>query len=172
MASRRSTQSVTNAVERIALHGRPEALPPYPGYVGQAERAPAVRLFVLSGRRNLETANVIRLVELSLDNGGAYSEIAVICLDAGQAAPLAAAFWARDVPHSIDPALANSSRYLSTHGSAAPVPWVRQVICALRLFANPFDRAAFRDAVSMGLAPGRASLNEDEFEQVTHDSPG
>ena len=166
VVSRRSTQSVTNAVERIALHGRPEALPPYPGYVGQAERAPAVRLFVLSGRRNLETANVIRLVELSLDNGGAYSEIAVICLDAGQAAPLAAAFWARDVPHSIDPALANTSRYLSTHGSAAPVPWVRQVICALRLFANPFDRAAFRDAVSMGLAPGRASLNEDEFAQV------
>jgi len=90
--------------------------------VGQAERVPAVRLYVLSGRRNLETANVIRLVELSLDNGGAYSEMAVICLDAGQAAPLAAAFWARDVPHSIELALTKSSRLLSTGGSAAPVP--------------------------------------------------
>ena len=167
MASRRSTQSVTNAVERIALHDRPEAPRPYQGYVGQAERAPAVRLHVLTGRRNLETAIVIRLIELSLDNGGAYSEMAVICLDAGQAAPLAAAFWARDVPHSIDPALSNSSRYLSTHGSAAPVPWVRQVISALRLFVNPFDRVAFMDVVSMGLAPGRASLRENEFAQVT-----
>ena len=167
MASRRSTQSVTHAVERIALHGRPEAPPPYQGYVGQAEAVPAVRLYVLSGRRNLETANVIRLVELSLDNGGAYSEMAVICLDAGQAAPLAAAFWARDVPHSIELALTKSSRLLSTDGSAAPVPSVRQVISALRLLVNPFDHAAFTDVVSMGLAPGRASLKKDEFAQVT-----
>ena len=167
MASRRSTQSVTNAVERIALHGRPESPPPYQGYVGQAERAPAVRVHVLSGRRNLETAIVIRLIELSLDDGGAYSEMAVICLDAGQAVPLAAALWARDVPHSIDPALTKSSRLLSIHGSAAPVPWVRQVISALRLFVNPFDHAAFMDVVSMGLAPGRAPLRENEFAQVT-----
>ncbi|MYC39274.1 MAG: hypothetical protein F4X66_20540 [Chloroflexi bacterium] len=128
---------------------------------------PAVRLYVLSGRRNLETANVIRLVELSLDNGGAYSEMAVICLDAGQAAPLAAAFWARDVPPSIELALTKSSRLLSIDGSAAPVPWVRQVISALRLLVNPFDHAAFTGVVSMGLAPGRASLKKDEFAQVT-----
>ena len=145
LASHRSTQSVTNAVERIALHGRPEAPPPYQGYVGQAERAPAVRLHVLSGRRTLETAYVFRLVEHSLDNGeclqrdGRYR-----AWTPDSAVPLAAAFWARDVPHSIDPALTKSSRLLSTHGSAAPVPWVRQVISALRLFANPFDHAAFR----------------------------
>ena len=168
LASRRSTRSVTNAVERIALHGRPEEAPsPYRGYVGQDERAPAVRLHVLSGRRTLEVAHVFRLVEASLGKDGAYSEIAVICPDDGQAASLTAAFWARGVPYSIDPALTGSARLLPISVSAAPVPCVQQVIFALRLFVNPFDRAAFRDAVSMALAPGRASLREDEFAQVT-----
>ena len=167
LASRRSTRSVTNAVARIALHGRPKAQPPYQGYVGQAEQAQAVSLHVLSGRRDLETAYVFRLVELSLDSGNGYSEIAVACLDGARAAPLTAALWAREAPHSIDPALAKSSRGLSTRGSAAPVPCVHQLMFALRLFVNPFDRPAFMDVVSMGLAPTRASPQENEFAQVT-----
>ena len=155
LASRRSTRSVTSAVEHIALHGRPEEGPsPYRGYVGQDERVPGVRLHVLSGRRNLEVAHVFRLAELSLDNGGAYSEIAAICLDNRQAAPLAAAFWARGVPYSIDPAPTKSARLLPISVSAAPVPCVQQLIFALRLLVNPFEHASFTDVVSMGLAPG------------------
>ena len=149
-------------MERIAQHGRPEVQTPYLRYVGQDEPAPRVRLHILSGRRNLEVAYVFRLVEHAMANRGAFCDIAAICLDGGQAAPLAAAFWAWGVPHSIDPALTKSARV-----SAAPVPWAEQVISALRLFVNPYDQAAFMDVVSMGLAPGRASLNKEEFAQVT-----
>ena len=166
-ASFRATRSITATVERIAHHGRENILPLYPGYVGLAEQERAVRLHVLSGRRNLETGYVYRLVEDSLGNGIAYGDIAVVGLDGRNAAPIHAAFWARGVPSLPDPTLSKPARTVAASGSPEPLPHVRQIINALRLLNNGLDPASLLGVLSMGLTPGRASLNAEERAQIS-----
>ena len=167
-ASFRATRSITATVERIAHYGRENIPPLYPGYVGLAERERAVRLHVLSGRRNLETAHVYRLVEDSLDNGIAYGDIAVVGLDGRNVAPMNAAFWARGVPSLLDPTLPKLARTLAASGAPEPLPHARQIISALRLLNSTRDPASLLGVLSMGLTPGRSSLNAEERAQISH----
>ena len=166
-ASFRATRSITATVDWIAHHGRPDIPPLYPGYVGLAERERAVRLHVLSGRRNLDTAHVYRLVEDSRGNGLAYGDIAVLGLDGRNVAPINAAFWARGVPSLPDPTLPRASRTQAASGTSEPLPHARQIISALRLLNNTRDPASLLGALSMGLTPGRSSLNAEERAQIS-----
>ena len=166
-ASFRATRSITATVERIASYGRPNTPLLYPGYVGLAERERAVRLHVLSGRRNLETAYVYRLVEDSRGNGNTYDDIAVVCLDGRNVVPIHAAFWARGVPSLLDSTLPRPARTLAASGAPEPLPHARQIISALRLLNNNRDPASLLGVLSMGLTPGRSSLNAEEFAQIS-----
>ena len=166
-ASFRATRSITATVERIAWYGRPNVPLLYPGYVGLAERERAVRLHVLSGRRDLGTAYVYRLVEESRGNGNACDDIAVMGLDSRNVAPINAAFWARGVPSLLDSTLPRPNRTLAESRASEPLPHARQIINALRLLKNKHDPASLLGVLSMGLTPDRSSLNAGERAQIS-----
>ena len=166
-ASFRATRSITATVERIAHYGRPGIPLLYPGYVGLAERERTVRLHVLSGRRNLETAYAYRLVEDSRGNGIAYGDIAVVGLNGRNLVPIHAAFWARGVPSRLDLTMSRPARTLAASGAPEPLPHARQIICALRLLSNNRDPASLLGVLSMGLTPGRSSLTAEERAQIS-----
>ena len=166
-APHRASRSIAMTVERIAVHGGEGAAAPYAGYVGGEEPFNGVMLHLVSGRPNLEAGLLYKLVHQTRILLGNYSSTAVVYPDDGKVGAVATLLSAMGVPYAVDPALSKPSRTVGAPGIPEPHTEARQIIGALRLQANPFDRTIFMEAASMGLGPGRASLTPDELAQIT-----
>ena len=165
--SHRVRPPVVSTLRHIAAHSRQHAATLYLGFVEPTEPESAVTLHVVSGRANLETGHVYRLIQDSLDRRLGYSDIAVVYPDNGNANSLAALLWVMRVPFSMDPSLGSPAETRNAPGIPGPRSEAEQIIDALRVLANPFDPAAFMDLASIGLGPDRPSLRPDELVQVT-----